>query len=231
MRDLTIAHSSDLHIDSSQVTETFHPLCRVLDTALAASANILVLAGDIFDHNRLPLVLLDRTARILADAALEVVILPGNHDCLGPESVYRRGGLADPSNVHVLGVSDDAVTYPEFGLEIWGRAHQEHANMSPLAQPRQRTTSRQVAVAHGHWLRGEADRHRAWLISDDDIADTGADYVALGHWPQATPAGGGAVAAYYSGSPDLAGTINVVRFSDGRVPLVRRAALQERQNG
>jgi DNA repair exonuclease SbcCD nuclease subunit len=231
MPDLTIAHSSDLHIDASRVTERFHPLCRVIDTALEEQADVLVLAGDIFDHNRLPLALLDRTARILADAAIPVVILPGNHDCLGVTSVYLRGGLAEPENVHVLGITADAVSIPRFDLEIWGRAHADHANMSPLGEPRIRTTARQVAVAHGHWFRGSGDRHRAWLITDEEIAATSADYVALGHWPQATAAGDGSVPAYYSGSPDLAGTVNIVEFADGGMPAVRRALLRGRRTG
>jgi DNA repair exonuclease SbcCD nuclease subunit len=229
MRDLVIVHSSDLHIDASRVTSTFHPLCRVLDTALAEGADVVILAGDIFDHNRLPLPLLDRTARVLSDSGLPVVILPGNHDCLTADSVYRRGGLADPDNVHVLGVSSDSFAFPRFDLEIWGRAHADYANMSPLSEPRPRASARLVAVAHGHWLRDNGDRHRGWLITDEEITATGADYVALGHWPQPTKAGDGTVRAYYSGSPDLAGTVNVVRFKDGAGPSVRRAPLQGRQ--
>jgi DNA repair exonuclease SbcCD nuclease subunit len=229
MSDLAVAHSSDLHIDASRITERFHPLCRVIDTALAEQADVLILAGDVFDHNRLPLALLDQTARILADAALPIVILPGNHDCVaGGESVYLRGGLADPDNVHVIGVSGDSLLLSEFDVEIWGRAHADYANMSPLGEPLARTTARQIAVAHGHWFRGDADRHRAWLITDEEIAATQADYVALGHWPQATPAGDGSVPAYYSGSPDLAATINVVRWVNGGGPVVRRAPLRER---
>jgi DNA repair exonuclease SbcCD nuclease subunit len=231
MRDLTIAHSSDLHIDASRMTETFHPLCRVLETAAAEAADVLILAGDIFDHNRMPLSLLDRTARLLADAAMEIVILPGNHDCLTAAGVYRHGGMADPDNVHVLGVTGEAFTFPEFGLEVWGHAHAEYANMSPLARPREKTTHRQVAVAHGHWLRGPADSHRAWLITDDEISSTSADYIALGHWPQATRAGEGPAQAYYSGSPDLAGSVNIVSFTDGVAPSVRRAPLSPRTRG
>jgi DNA repair exonuclease SbcCD nuclease subunit len=230
VRNLTVAHSSDLHIDATRVTESFHPLCRVLDTALGVGADLLLLAGDIFDHNRLPLALLDRTARLLADASIPIVILPGNHDCLGHDSVYTRGGLADPQNVYVLGISGESFEFPLFDLEVWGKAHSNHANMSPLAMPQQRTRSRQIAMAHGHWLRNEADRHRAWLITNDDITATGADYVALGHWPQASPAGAGLVPAYYSGSPDLAGTVNTVRFANGSRVQVSRAALTERRS-
>ena len=230
--DLTVVHSSDLHIDSTRVTETFHPLCRVLDTARSVNADVVLLAGDIFDHNRLPLPLLDRTARLLDDVRIPVIILPGNHDCLTADSVYRRGGIGDPDNVHVLGIhSEESTVLETSSLEVWGKAHFDHKNMSPLAEPRPRTTHRQIAMAHGHWARTEADRHRAWLISDAEIAATEVDYVALGHWPSPTVVGDGPVQAYYSGSPDLAGTVNVIRFKDGGAPEVTRAPLVDHPGG
>jgi len=79
-----------------------------------------------------------------------------------------------------------------------------------------------VATAHGHWVTGPHDHHRAWLIHDEEIAATGADYVALGHWDRALPVGDGSVPAYYSGSPDLAKTVNLVRFAaEGSVAVLR----------
>lgn len=215
MSGITVVHSSDLHIDS-RTADSFHPLCKVLATARHLEADVLLLAGDIFDHNRLPLALIDRAARLLSDASIPVVILPGNHDCLGAGSVYRRGGIADVANVHVIGVSaEEAVLLPEHHLEVWGRAHWDYRNMSPLSQARPRTTRLQIAMAHGHWVKSTDDRHRGWLIRGEEIAATEADYVALGHWPQAERVTGSTVPAYYSGSPDLAGTVNVVRM-DGR---------------
>jgi DNA repair exonuclease SbcCD nuclease subunit len=160
---------------------------------------------------------------MMGDAGLPIVILPGNHDCLTANSVYRRGGLSEPANVHVLGISvDEAVTLPEFDLEIWGRPHMDHADMSPLRDPRTRVLGRQVATAHGHWVTGPHDHHRAWKIHDEEITATGADYVALGHWDRALPVGDGTVPAYYSGSPDLAKTVNVVRFTAAGVEVSRR---------
>ena len=52
----------------------------------------------------------------------------------------------------------------------------------------------------------------SWLIGDEDLLATGADYVALGHWNAPAKVGNGGVAAYYSGSPEYAGTFNVVRL-------------------
>jgi DNA repair exonuclease SbcCD nuclease subunit len=224
---ITIVHSSDLHIDG-KTSDTFHPLCKVLAAARREHADVLLLAGDIFDHNRLALAQIDRAARLLADAGFPTVILPGNHDCLAADSVYRRGGLSEVPSVHVLGVSsEESWLLPDADLEIWGRPHLDYSDYSPLADPRPRTTRWQIATAHGHWLRNEGDAHRSWLIHSEQIAATRADYVALGHWPAPGPAGDGAVPAYYSGSPDLALTVNVVRLRQGGAVEVTRAPLGE----
>jgi hypothetical protein len=45
--------------------------------------------------------------------------------------------------------------------------------------------------------------------------------VALGHWYAPAKVGNGAVAAYYSGSPEFAGTFNVVRLGRAGVSVTR----------
>ena len=162
-----------------------------------------------------------------------VVILPGNHDPAILESAWHRGGVADPGNVHVLGVThDEAVVFEEMDLEVWGHAHRDYEDMTPLRKPRKRTTRWQIATAHGHYERNPdpaTDLRPSWIISAEEIKATDADYVALGHWNRAGRVGNvgnsgkGGVAAYYSGSPDLAGTVNVVRLKvDGGVAVRRR---------
>ncbi len=227
VRPIVLAHSSDLHIcfegrrDESDVAV----LQTVLATAARARADILLLAGDIFDHNRMPLDVLDRATRLLGDYGRPVVILPGNHDPITPDSVYRRGGIAEPGNVHVFGVTDgDHAVFANLDLSIWGKPHQDYVDMTPLEGAPARQYRWQVAMAHGHWHPGEDDPKRSWLIRDREIAALDADYLALGHWDRPTPAGDGTVPAYYSGSPDLAKTINVIRLSAAgtevsRVPL------------
>jgi DNA repair exonuclease SbcCD nuclease subunit len=201
-------------------------LRQVLQTTRLLRARVLLLAGDIFDHNRQPLAFLDRAARVLADSNLSVVVLPGNHDPLTPDSVYRNGGLADPANVHVLGISvDEAAHFPELDLEIWGRPHMDYSDMSPLRDPRPRSTRWQIATAHGHFA-DDAEHHHlyraSWLIHEEEIAATRADYVALGHWNRPARVANGVVPAFYSGSPDHANTVNLIRFRpDGTVQVSR----------
>jgi DNA repair exonuclease SbcCD nuclease subunit len=226
MPDLVIAHSSDLHLDVGDDNVALLPLAQVIDAARAAGADVLLLAGDVFDHNRVPLAFLERVAARLVAAGLRIVLLPGNHDPLTPDSAYYRGGLADLDNVHVIGVSDpEAACFPDLDLEVWGRAHRDYGDMAPLEQPRQRTTRWQVAMAHGHVVTrpSELGRWRAsWLILPEQIAATRADYLALGHWNRPACLSNGAVPAYYSGAPDVAGTLNVVRLRPGAPARVTR---------
>jgi DNA repair exonuclease SbcCD nuclease subunit len=231
-RDLTIVHSSDLHLDHDY-TARLHGgdgtagLAGVLDAARHFGADAVVLAGDTFDCHRLPAALLDRAAEVIAAATLPVVLLPGNHDPAVADAVYHHAALAQLENLHVLGVThDEAVLFSALDLEIWGRPHRDYGDMIPFERPRPRSTRWQIAVGHGHYVPipdRTVQLRPSWLIGDDELAATGADYIALGHWNRAAKVG--AVAAYYSGSPEYAGTVNVVRLSAGGKVTVARAEL------
>jgi DNA repair exonuclease SbcCD nuclease subunit len=233
-RDIIIVHTSDLHVDHDY-TARLHGgdgtagLACVLNASRNIGADVVLLAGDTFDSHRVPDNVLDRAAMVISESALPVVLLPGNHDPAIPEAIYRRGTLAEVGNLHVLGVThDDAVEFPELGLEVWGRAHIDYGDMVPFEIVRPRRTRWQVAVAHGHY-DPKADRsispRASWLINDEELIATGADYVALGHWNRAVRVGTGSMAAYYSGSPEYAGTVNVVRLTVAGDVVVTQHAL------
>ncbi len=231
--DILVVHSSDLHV-SEGFTEPVHEgdgtagLRVVLAAARASKAHVTILAGDTFEHNRLSSELIARTLRLLAEAGMPVVILPGNHDPAIEDSVFHRARMTALPNVHVLGMTqNEAVMFGALGLEIWGKPHRDYNNMDPLLRPHPRRSFWQIAVAHGHY-EPKPDRtthlRPSWLIGDDEIDATEADYVALGHWNRHARVGSGKVAAYYSGSPDHAGTVNLVRLKrDGTVEVSREA--------
>ena len=232
--DIVIAHSSDLHIDGEDGHAKYGidgvaSLVAVLAAAREVRADVVLLAGDTFDNNRVPAVVLDQVAHLLAEAAVPVVILPGNHDPALPDSVFVRRGLARVANVSVLGVTDEeAVAFPQHDLEIWGHAHRDYEDMVPLRGPRARNTRWQIAIAHGHYEPPETiatPLRPSWLFSDDAIAATEADYLALGHWDRAARVGDGAVPAFYSGSPSLAHSVNLIRLTTAGGVIVRREPL------
>jgi DNA repair exonuclease SbcCD nuclease subunit len=234
-RDVVVVHSSDLHVDHDY-TARLHGgdgtagLAGVLRAANDVGADVVVLAGDTFDCHRLPTELLAQAAAVIAAAKLPVVVLPGNHDPAVPDAVYHHDALAVADNLHVLGVThDEAVVFVDLSLEVWGRPHRDYGDMIPFERPRPRSTRWQIAMAHGHYVPvpDRSIRLRpSWLIGDHELAATGADYVALGHWNRAAKIGNGGVPAYYSGSPEYAGTVNVVRLAGTGEVTVTRAKLE-----
>jgi DNA repair exonuclease SbcCD nuclease subunit len=236
-RDVIVVHSSDLHVDHDY-TARLHGgdgaagLACVLAAAAAQAADVLILAGDTFDSHRVPQNLVERAASLMSGAGLPIVLLPGNHDPAVSDAIYRGGVLAGVRNLHVIGVTEpEAVVFDALSLEIWGRAHLDYGDMIPLDMMRERPPRRtrwQIAMAHGHY-EPAPDRSKgprpSWLIGDAEIAATAADYLALGHWNRAVRVGHDAVPAYYSGSPEYAGTINIVRLSQMAGVTVTRAPL------
>lgn len=223
-----LVHSSDLHVDGNpQDPHGTDWLRAVLRTAEKIQAHYVLLAGDVFDSNRQTDAIIAQSHALLRDAARQVIILPGNHDPVTPDSVWRRGGLDRLPHVHVIGVTHEiAVRFPDHDLEIWGQAHVDYNDMAPLRAPRARSGRWHLAMAHGHYEDdGVPPLRPSWLIRNAEIEATRADYLALGHWNRAARVGTGVtVPAYYSGSPDLAKTVNVVRLREDRTVGVTRQA-------
>ena len=229
-KPILVVHSSDLHVDDGYTARAWGgdgtaPLAAVLETSRAVNADLVLLSGDVFDHNRLPQPVLQKAAEILEDASVPVVMLPGNHDPLMPASVWHRGGFGQCGTVHILGLDSDSVTFHDFDLRIWGRAHMDYGDMAPLASPGQRSTRWHIVTGHGHFVSEKPEGLApSWLISEAEITATAADYVALGHWNRHVCVANDSVPAYYSGSPDLARTVNLVRlYPSGQVQVDRES--------
>ena len=230
-REIVVAHASDVHVDTTFNAQLFDgdsagPLRAVLVAAMKASADVVLLAGDTFECHRLPDQVLEQTAATMRAFDIPIVLLPGNHDPAIDEAVFHHPALAKVETLSILGITHpEAVHLPHLDLEVWGRAHFDYSDMDPLASFRERTTPWQIAMAHGHYepKPDRSTRLRAsWLIGDDEIAATAADYVALGHWNRRVRVGSSRVPAWYSGSPDYARSINIVRLGhNGRVDVHR----------
>jgi DNA repair exonuclease SbcCD nuclease subunit len=228
---VVLVHSSDIHVDDDAgwAYTGLIGLRAVLDRARALAADFVLLAGDTFDNHRVSAPVLRQAADLITESGLQVVLLPGNHDPVLPDCLFRRSGLSVHPAVHVLGVTrDETILFADHALEISGRAHRGFGDMAPLYPPVSRTARWRVVMAHGHYVPPKewaANAHRSWRIGDHDLAGVDADYIALGHWDRPAAVGDGSVPAYYSGSPDLAGTVNVVRLDPVLGVSVSREAL------
>jgi DNA repair exonuclease SbcCD nuclease subunit len=232
-RDIVLVHSSDVHLDHDSeergAGDSTRYLASVFRAAREAKADLLLLAGDTFESNRQPPEFLDRVAAMLAEAPAPVVLLPGNHDPLVPDTLYRRIQAANIASLHILGLTcDELVSFEAMDLDIWGRAHRDYSDMNPFEQVRSRARRWHIAMGHGHYdaVPDRSTRgHPSWLIGDAELEATQADYIALGHWNRRVRVGGDNVLAHYSGSPDLAKSVNVVRLAANGEIAVDAAAL------
>tara|TARA_B100000686_G_scaffold353244_1_gene458101 strand:+ start:141 stop:932 length:792 start_codon:yes stop_codon:yes gene_type:complete len=229
--ELRVAHSSDLHVDEGFTMRAWGgdgnaPLAAVIEAAVTSEAHVLVLAGDVFEHNRLKLETLEASQVLLSNAPIPIVMLPGNHDPLTSESVWFRGNFMDIENVFVIGTDNLAIIHlPDIELAVWGRAHTSYDDMDPLNDPPKRPEKFYMALAHGHYTSERPSNtkpHASWLITPENIQSTEADYVALGHWNFFTPVGESSIPASYSGSPDHARTINLVRLRENNLARIER---------
>ena len=211
-----LLHTSDLHV--GERADGVAVVAAVVDAALERGADAVLLVGDTFDHNRIRTEvaqeLVDQLARL---GDVPVVVLPGNHDCLIPESVWWR--VEVPPNMHVLtDAGGEHLQLEHLALALWGRPHADFGDLRPLAGvPAPEGHRWHVALAHGHLVLHPGDEHRSYQITPEEIAACAQDYVALGHWDVPHDMSAGGVCAHYSGSGSRFGVcvLATLREDDG----------------
>src|SRR5690606_16289722 len=158
---------------------------------------------------------------------MPIYILPGNHDWLGPASVYERDAFRSaPGNVHILR-SREAVPVAD------GKAYllpapitQKHSERDPTVDmPETPPGALRIGVAHGSLRiegRYQPDDHP---IALDAAEREELDYLAVGHWhswyqpnPRLLMPGTPEPTAF----DETSGYIAVVRLKPATLPEIRR---------
>ena len=213
-RPVKILHTADVHLDcdsygSGEKGQAYRSLFRhcfqsMVDLACDEAVDLLLIAGDLFDHNRVP----DATVAFVQDQLRRlrqpVVILPGNHDCLYTNAIYDRHDFsAACDNVRVITeLNGQVIELSELDVVVWGRAMEEHEpGFHPLAHIPTRTDPRwHIAMAHGYFYDSRQVADRSSPIFAEEIRDTGWDYIAMGHQHVLADKSQGNVTAYYAGA-------------------------------
>ncbi len=257
---LRLVHTADVHLGArhtdlgeqaaAQRERQFAAFRRTVDLALQERVDLVLIAGDLFDSNTQPRRSVERVAaelRRLAQAAIRTVIIPGTHDCYDRSSIYRAHDLAALAGVPPVGdmlvvLTPDRpeVVLPMLDAVIYGRVFEtKRAPQSPLhgfdVRAEARATWR-IGMIHGALsIPGMTDGDEV-VIDADEIASSGLDYLALGHWHSTLTARAGDVQYGYSGAPepvavdqDRAGNVLLVTLD--LVDGVRRVTVQERSVG
>jgi DNA repair protein SbcD/Mre11 len=235
---LRMLHTSDVHLGaydtgSMELRERLHgTFSGVIDVGLRERVDFMVIAGDFFDHARVREETLQYAGEQIARLGRPVVIAPGNHDHVGPGSVYDRYDLeAAAPGLRILRVPEgESVTVDGLSVDVWGRAHTEQdPHFRPFNDmPARGDSAWQVGAGHGHFLHPRALLHHSFHIRAEHLEASERDYIAIGHWEQlARVAAGPRTVAAYSGAPEplghsqtVGGRVLIVDFmEDGEVRL------------
>ena len=211
-----IVHAADLHLDSP-----LRGLARLGDRGLEndlraatrraydnlielcenESAQLLVLAGDIYDgdwDSHATGEYFVRGLRRLADSGIAVAIVHGNHDA--ESQITRR--LTMPAGVHVLSTAEpETHVFDDIGVAVHGQGYEVRDTLANLVQhyPEKRRDLVNIGVLHTG-LQGVAGHARYAPCADSDLAACGYDYFALGHVHQRQQVVGGRAPAWFSGN-------------------------------
>ncbi len=193
---MKLVHAADLHIDSPMrgldryegaPVEAMRGATRrafenLVGLCLEERAQLLVLAGDIFDGEwkdyGTGLFFRAQLAK-LAEAEVEVVWVRGNHDAASELNKYLRL----PANVRELSTREpETVTFEGLGVAVHGRGFAQRATTEDLAASYPARRSGLVNVALLHTSATGRPGHDVYAPTTLDVlAGKGYDYWALGH--------------------------------------------------
>ena len=255
---LRILHTADVHLGArhadlgdraaAQRERQFAAFRATVDLALAEKVDLVLIAGDLFDSNVQPRRSVERVAAELArlaEARIRTVMIPGTHDVYDRASIYRAydlpalAGVAGPDHVTVLTPDRESVQLTALDAVVHGpvfatkRApHSPLAGFDASADPQ----TWRIGLIHGSVaIPGRTDRDEV-VITTEEIAASGLDYLALGHWHSFQQGRAGAVVYAYAGAPepvavdqDRAGRVALVTLDEARG--VKTVVVEERQVG
>lgn len=212
-----ILHTSDLHLDEPG-EDACDCLEAVVGLAIERDVDLVIIAGDLFDHGRIKDELVSFTVAQLHRLPMPVVVLPGNHDCLVPGSVFERADFRqNGGNIHLITSPEgETLDLSGLGVSIWGKCIDSHDDVRPLEGIPQPDGGGQwnVAVAHGYYVSTDPPLFPSYHITKDEIVASGWDYIALGHIPVFRCICSEPVMAYYCGSPTVSGMVALVELDD-----------------
>ncbi|MEL0082859.1 MAG: DNA repair exonuclease [Gammaproteobacteria bacterium] len=230
---LKLAHCSDIHLDyeyyggdrNLHLHDYYRDLFgKLLEGVRAAKPDALLLAGDLFDHNRAAEPTVNWAMEMLGKLPFPVVMIPGNHDCLIENGVYLRHDFNVIPNVTLLDDEHGIMTeIADLSLQVWGKGMREHTpENQPLAGMPGRSNESHwhvgmghgIPVAHGDECLNSSPIHEAQIESSE------FDYLALGHLHAMRDVSTATTPAFYCGAPgpivDDRGTWLMTTLAEGK---------------
>ena len=201
---MKIIHTSDLHLDSALTTrldskkvkerkgELLLSFRRIAERAKSDKAEAVIIAGDLFDSERVGKRTLKNVLDIIfSSPEITFFYLSGNHE----KKALSESGFPMPENLKLFG--DGWTCYKIGEVNVIGRCETSSEMFSELTLNKDEVN---IVVLHGE-LR---DRCDAWGdIGKRDAEELNLDYIALGHYHSYSETKISArCTAVYSGTPE-----------------------------
>jgi DNA repair protein SbcD/Mre11 len=224
---LRLLHTADVHLGArhadlgeaaaTQRERQFAAFRAAVSLAIEEKVDVFLIAGDLFDSNTQPKRSVERVAaelKRLAAARIRTVIIPGTHDCYDRSSIYRSYDLAaeagvgpDDDSVTVLTPDRPSVHLAACDLTVHGTVFPtKRAPHSPLRDlhlaPGDGTSGWHVGLVHGSIAIPDKTDRDDVVVTKEEIAATGLDYLALGHWHSVQKGKAGTTTYAYAGAPE-----------------------------
>lgn len=197
MNNVKILHTADIHIGArdaflgvtaeSRRFETLLTFERIVDLAKEKGADILAIAGDLFENNTVEASFIDGVFNKISQISeIKVVFAAGNHDPLTADSPFLNCTL--PENLYVLPTKDSVITFEDIKVKVYGRSFESVY----LKGEEEFTISSDndyinIMVQHGELRADLGSDYNS--ITPKFVKRSGMDYIALGHVHARTPIG------------------------------------------
>ena len=212
MKPLRVAHCSDIHLDASihegaDGNDDYYRAAfeSVIGAMLSHSPDMVLVAGDLFDANTASDFTISWAMETLASVAVPVALIPGNHDCMEHDAIYRRYNFGGIANVTaLLAEQGELVRFEDLGVCVWGRGMADHhPGYAPLAGCPEKPPDIDwfIGLGHGIFVPRGGETHRSSPVRMEEIDASPCDYIALGHHHAALDVSSENTAAAYCGSP------------------------------
>jgi len=240
---LRLLHTADVHLGArhadlgdaatAQRERQFAAFKAAVDLAIEQKLDLFLVAGDLFDSNTQPRRSVERVAAELARLAVarvRSVIVPGTHDCYERSSIYRAydlkalaGSAPDDDFVTVMTPDRPALNLPALDATVHATVFPtkraphsplRDVHVDPATEPR---ATWHIGVVHGALAIPDRTDRDEVVVTKEEIAATGLDYLALGHWHSAQRGKAGTTTYAYSGAPE---PVAVDQDGAGKVLLV-----------
>jgi DNA repair exonuclease SbcCD nuclease subunit len=222
----TLLHLADVHLGArhddmgaaaaKQRERQLAAFVRAVELGLERRVDVALICGDLFDSNAQPRRSVERAVselRRLVDRGVHVVIIPGTHDVYDSRSIYRAFDLAVMAGLPA-GSDQLAVLTPERGellladldLIVYGRVfptkRAPHSPLDGFGAAADHRARWKVGMIHGSRLLPGVVEADDVMFTDEEVARSGLDYLALGHWHSFSTGQAGGTTWAYAGAPE-----------------------------